>query len=553
MPPSHLRIRTRTRICCPRRILRTHVLLLILILLFAFIFIFHRSHDDDDAQASSRFPRLGATSTTTTSTTTFRLVDDILDEALHVSSLSNTRHYQDGRLGTGASFRSADHARSPGLPRASLPVQQQSPLDSGSTAFRVQVDLDTLRVQACQILHGKSILLVGPHETLYQLHSYLLTVLHPDSIPGSSIAPTMRPSCPGGASTLSYSCPSHSLCHITKSPPQSSFHSGSSLGSDINHDLESRATLADIQSTNSSSDSSSLLRFLNSGNLNPSPTQEDVGPLGVPSIDPRTGVRVINSRWVRYAASSKADILILNRGPFPAPAWSYDKNPRNLTWLTKLRVLEQEHAEPLSDLFADVLSRLDHHHHDHDHLMSIISSVAQPADMTKLVIDAALHSTISTFLPSLLSTLIRLREHAGHRPILGTKKKIVLWYGSWFLPVSCAPDSLYVFSSEGDNPRRHLAQLFTQAEATNNPWSAYYNAQGSHNFKNWLALPLLRAYCLVASVYMHDRLLARLLPTYGIFYISSLTTIAPPPEVGQTYNKGDRRFFLITFIFILLQ
>ena len=545
MPPSHLRIRTRIRY--RRRILRNYVLFLILA--FAFIFIFHRSHSnrDDDAQATSSIPRLGATVTTT-----FRLVDDFLDEALHVSTLSNTRHYQDGRLRAGASStsRSADHASSQRPPRASLPVQQ-SPLDSdSSTAFRVRVDLDALRAQACHILHGKSILLVGPHETLYQLHSYLLTVLHPDRMPGSSIALTMRPSCPGGASTLSYSCPSHSLCHITKSPTQSSSHSGSSSGSDNNLDLESPTTLADIQSTNSSNNSSSLLRFLNSGNLNPSQTQEDVGPLSVPSIDPRTSVRVINSRWVRYAASSKADILILNRGPLPAPAWSYDKNAHNLTWLTTLRALEREHAEPLSDLFADVLSRLDHHH-DHDHLMSIIPSAAQPADMTKLVIDAALHSTISTFLPSLLSTLIRLREHAGHRPILGTKKKIVLWYGSWFLPVSCAPDSLFVFSSEGDDPRRHLAQLLTQAEAMNNPWSAYYNAQGSHNLTNGLHCPsflLLRAYCPVASVYMHDRLLARLLPTYGIFYISSLSTMASLPEVGLTYHQGDHPFFFFFFL-----
>jgi hypothetical protein len=222
--------------------------------------------------------------------------------------------------------------------------------------------------------------------------------------------------------------------------------------------------------------------------LNPSPTQEeDVRLSSVPSVDPRTGARVIDSRWVRYAASSKADILVLNRGPLPAPAWSYNKNKnnggsespaRNLTWLSTLRALEQKHAEPFSDLFADVLSRLDHHHdHDHDH---DDSESAEP-DVIKLVIDAALHSTIGTFLPSLLSTLSRLREHAGHRPILGTKP--VLWYGSWFLPVSCAPDSLSVFSSsESDDPRHLLAQLLAQAEAMNNPWSAYYNAQGSYDY-----------------------------------------------------------------------
>jgi hypothetical protein len=185
-------------------------------------------------------------------------------------------------------------------------------------------------------------------------------------------------------------------------------------------------------------------------------------------------VRVVDSRWVRYAASSKASILVLNRGPLPAPGWSYNNNPssaRNLTWLTTLRALEQEHAEPLSDLFADVLSRLDDHDHDH-HLPS-------ESDTKKLAISAALHSTISTFLPSLLSTLSKLREHAGHRAILGGKKP-VLWYGSWFLPVSCTPDSLSVFSSPSSesDPRRLLVRLLAQAEVMDNPWSAYYNAQG---------------------------------------------------------------------------
>jgi hypothetical protein len=42
---------------------------------------------------------------------------------------------------------------------------------------------------------------------------------------------------------------------------------------------------------------------------------------------------------------------------------------------------------------------------------------------------------------------------------------------------------------------------------------------------------------------MHDRLLARLLPAYNVFYISSLSTIAPLPEVGQTYHQGKHPFF----------
>lgn len=549
MPPPHFRI----RICkfSPRSVLRVRVrvrvLLVFSLFVFASVFVFHRPHYS--IRGDNVIPHVGA----------FRFVDELLDEAIHVS-LSNTQSYvhQDGR--SRPRPRGADAHAHP--PRAST---YQLPLVNST----LQVDLDTLRAQACHILRGKSVLLVGPHETLYQLHSYLLVALHPDAnadananpIPGITIAPTMRPSCPGA--TLSYSCPSHPLCHPTKLPPQSSFHSGS----DINdYDHESPSTLADTPSTNSSS-SGSLLRFLNSGNLNPSTTRqgEDVRLSSVPSVhvDPRTGTRVVDSRWVRYAASSKADIIVLNRGPLPAPAWSYNNNnnvslARNLNltwWLTTLRALEQKHCrvEPLSDLFAGILSRLDDDDDDDSHPPAEPEPGTDPTKKKLLVVKAALHSTISTFLPSLLSTLSKLRENAAaghHRPILGSKKKTVLWYGSWFLPVSCAPDSLSVFfsssNSEGDDPRYLLAQLLAQAEAMNDPWSAYYNAQGSYDFNknNGVHCPfpflLVGAYGnLVASVYMHDRLLARLLPIYGIFYISSLSTIAPLPDVGQTYHQGE--------------
>ena len=387
----------------------------------------------------------------------FSLVDALLDEALYVSLSITQAPHQDGRPRAHLGHKGAD-----ALPPAPtyLPPFANSALG-----------LATLRVRLCQVLQGRSIFLVGPHETMYQLHSFLLTVLRPDPAPGPTMAPTTRASCPASPS-LSSSCPSHALCHpIIKllPPPPLSFGYGSSSGHSFGSGHASGyeiTTSSDAPSTNSNN-SGSLLRFLHSGNLNPAPTQGD----SAPSVDPRTGVRVTDSRWVRHAASSKASILVLNRGPLPAPAWSHHdaaSSARNLTWLTTLRALEQEHAEPLSDLFADVLSRLDRH-------------LPLESDTKELAIGAALHSTISTFLPSLLSTLNKLREHAGHRAILGGKKP-VLWYGSWFLPVSCAPKSLSVFSSSSESdPWRLLVRLLAQAEAMDNPWSAYYNAQGLYD------------------------------------------------------------------------
>jgi hypothetical protein len=39
-------------------------------------------------------------------------------------------------------------------------------------------------------------------------------------------------------------------------------------------------------------------------------------------------------------------------------------------------------------------------------------------------------------------------------------------------------------------------------------------------------------------VYMHDRLLAQLLPTYGVRYLSSLSTVAPP-VLAEIHRQGD--------------
>jgi hypothetical protein len=380
-------------------------------------------------------------------TGTLRLVDALLDEALGLS-LSIGLTYPNG---------SRIHLTGAEAPPTFAPHSSPSP-----SSFVPSGDILSARV--CHILQGRTIILVGPHDTLYQLHSFLLSALH------LGTESTARASCPGPPS-----CPFHPICQ----PPRS--------GS------ESLLTPADVISTNDSS--AALLRFLQSGNLNPSPTQEEQGH-DHPLVDPRTGVRVIDSRWVRQAAA-KASVLVLNRSPLPAPAWSYTtstaaSSARNLTWLSTLRALELAHPEPLSHHFTGVLSRFDHDEHEHEHGHHRRGRHARRPSAgdsdAQQVVRAALHTTLSTFLPALLQTLRKLREHARHRPVLG--KKPVLWYGSWFLPRSCSPDSLSAFASESDSragpdhhPRRRrrllLARLLAEAEAMDDPWNAYYNAQGS--------------------------------------------------------------------------
>ncbi|KAG7449762.1 uncharacterized protein BT62DRAFT_928496 [Guyanagaster necrorhizus] len=42
----------------------------------------------------------------------------------------------------------------------------------------------------------------------------------------------------------------------------------------------------------------------------------------LPYIGPLTGVRIHDTFWLCQAR--KADVILMNRGPIPAPAWTYD-------------------------------------------------------------------------------------------------------------------------------------------------------------------------------------------------------------------------------------
>ena len=366
--------------------------LLVLVVLFCYWFNFFETRD----------PALHAG--------TLRHIDALLDDALRLS-LSGL-HENDG-----FQVRHPVNLKNTGTPPLATPTA-----------------VAAIRARLCQRLQGRTIHLVGPRETLYQLHTYLLKALHPH---------TARVSCPGPLS-----CPFHALCHPLPRTP------GSAPGP---------LTAAEVLSTNTS-----LMRFVYSSTLHPSPTRDDPR-FHLPFVDPRTDVRVVDSRWITQAASrrrkgSDADVLVLSRAPLPAPAWSYNASRGDWTWLRTLRSLEQEYAEPLAlHLFADVLSHLDY-------------PPTEPNTQRLLLLGAALHSTVSTFLPSLLLNLEKLREHAGHRAILGGKP--VLWYGSWFQPVLCSPEHLSTLLSSAPDPRHLLLRLLAQAEAIDNPWSAYYNAQG---------------------------------------------------------------------------
>ncbi|KAG1765303.1 hypothetical protein EV702DRAFT_1152266 [Suillus placidus] len=202
--------------------------------------------------------------------------------------------------------------------------------------------------------------------------------------------------------------------------------------------------------------SSSLVNYVLSDTLLTLPDPE-APEYSVPYIHAFSGVRSRETYWI--ASARKADILILGRGPLSAPPSTYTGN-----W----------------SFLSDFPSYTGSYHVK-------IPSFASPIPKPLQIVDAAVHATLSVFLPEIQHTLDVLRANGCFN-----RKKKVIWLVSqsrlpWngrgqkkaflrtYLPPSGQGDS-----SPGD-PKvvllRHLAALSTD-ERLEDPWTLYYNVQG---------------------------------------------------------------------------
>ncbi|THU89369.1 hypothetical protein K435DRAFT_865347 [Dendrothele bispora CBS 962.96] len=136
--------------------------------------------------------------------------------------------------------------------------------------------------------------------------------------------------------------------------------------------------------------------------------------------DVSTGIRMREVYWLAHAR--KSDVIVLNRGPIPAPSWTYDgTDTGNWTFVASITSpIDVAHAEPAQKIVA-----------------------------------AALNVTIGRFLPELMQTLEVIRQEPN------IKSKLLIWHGSWYLRSS------YLNGSDS-------RKLFFRP---NDLWSLYYNAQ----------------------------------------------------------------------------
>lgn len=264
-------------------------------------------------------------------------------------------------------------------------------------------------LEICHLISGKRLLFVGP-DTTYHLHSLWL-----DSLESHE--------------KRSHRCLGRDYCtfhHICR-PPASTDSEDLEEHSGRKKKLPQRSTLL--------AHNSSLLQYALSTTLYASLDKQDAA-YSYPTVDTQTRIRTSNTFWLRQAR--KSDIIIMNRGPVPAPASTY----------------------PIGDwTFAQILCRN----------VNYLSLSSCDYDLEHLLANAAIHATIDSFLPGVLRTL---RVMSIDRDITDS---LIFWHGSWFIQPLCAKTGL---------PKGFplLRDIYSNSKVDGfiDSWSLYYNSQGMH-------------------------------------------------------------------------
>ncbi|KIY53977.1 hypothetical protein FISHEDRAFT_68349 [Fistulina hepatica ATCC 64428] len=174
---------------------------------------------------------------------------------------------------------------------------------------------------------------------------------------------------------------------------------------------------------------SSIMRFALSMSLLVSNDPHDVR-YTLPYVDEPTGVRMKNIYWLNQARRS--DVVVLNRGPISAPAWTHSRN-----------------ATRWEDSWRDLFAHVDD---------SLYRRDAQRLTRADLLVNAALHITFQRFVPEVIESLkVLLRDSE-------IRRKSLFWHESWFIPFACLT---------GDKPLHEVPALDPRLD----PWTLYYNLQ----------------------------------------------------------------------------
>ena len=286
----------------------------------------------------------------------------------------------------------------------------------------------------CNNLGSKRLLLLGPSLTFTQ-HNHLLSHVSgssPNSPPHTCLGPEF--------------CTFH---HICVSSSQSSQPEGLVVSKTLDRHLKPPSP-RDLLLTHSS-----LMHYIQSSSLYPGSNKEDLAYM-VPTVDPWNGVRIKEAYWLGPAR--RADLIVLNRGPIPAPAWTYDGSALgNWTFVDCL---------PYLSSVAHL--RLARKHREDLRIFSVIN--------------AAMTATLAKFVPEVLQTLYVLRSDDEIRI------KPIIWHGSSYrfrvdlcehsrnvddLGTATSPEEYFTHILERTNGKN--VAVDSRAEDL---WGLYHDTQG---------------------------------------------------------------------------
>lgn len=291
---------------------------------------------------------------------------------------------------------------------------------------------DTPVAGLCASLVATQILFVGPETTLY-LHNLWLSAL--EAYENRSLSCEF--------------CTFHHICRISSSQEHE----------DRGGRPQKLPRQEELIATHSS-----ILRYVLSTTLY---AENDAGDPAYrqPTIDPETGVRVKNAYWMAHAR--RAHVIIFNRGPLPAPAWTYTRHDTAGDWSFSDRLYLNSSSIYLADRNNSTAAR---------------------------VVNAALHATLTQFLPTTLRTLGVLESN------LTIRQKLLIWHGSWYLQPRCsAGGSLSTVQSD------LLLDKVLSSPLPVDHWTLYYNAQGSNSLRYQPATCLTAVNCSVHAELPHAR------------------------------------------------
>ncbi|KJA20780.1 hypothetical protein HYPSUDRAFT_88550, partial [Hypholoma sublateritium FD-334 SS-4] len=196
-----------------------------------------------------------------------------------------------------------------------------------------------------------------------------------------------------------------------------------------------------------------------------------------PVVDEQTAIRVPNTYWLRRAR--KADVIVINRGPVPSPATTYAfSSEKSGNWTFTRNICAQN-----------------------NHLGSSPCN----ATLETLLVNAALHVTVNYYLPSLFQSLQIISQD------IEIARSSLVWQSSWYIQPICSlallPNSVSLLEDTWSTENVGLVD----------PWTFYYNSQ----------------------VYMHDRLLPKILPHFNITYIPLTMPTYLRPQLRLPQKEWD--------------